>query len=142
MSNKILYIDDGESVGLMSIADRYSVDDAVKSLPPKCRYAIFSEEDIENTEYFDDFFAALTINFSGTPTIDFDITKARDITKDRLRRERISLFEKNDILLRDAIVEGDQEKINIATKERDRLRDITLIVDQVDDLGDLLSIHP
>lgn len=59
-----------------------------------------------------------------------DITKAKEIWKNKLREERASLFDANDILLRDAIAEEDSKKKAIALKERDRLRDITLLVDE------------
>jgi len=55
----------------------------------------------------------------------FDMGRAREIHKDRLRRMRAPLFEKNDLALRDAILDGDQEKIGLYTSRRDALRAVT-----------------
>lgn len=55
----------------------------------------------------------------------FDMVKAREIHKDRIRRTRVKLFEKNDLDLRDAILENDKKKIDDAKKKRDDLRDAT-----------------
>lgn len=57
--------------------------------------------------------------------IDYDA--AVEITKTRLRVERAPLLAANDLLLRDAMIDGDQEKQRAAVAERDRLRDITNI---------------
>lgn len=57
--------------------------------------------------------------------LDFDMVKAREIHKNRLRRARAKLFEENDLALRDAIIENDDAKLSDATKRRDDLRDVT-----------------
>lgn len=55
----------------------------------------------------------------------FDMVKAREIHKSRIRRTRVRLFEKNDIDLRDAILDNDKKKTDDAKKKRDSLRDAT-----------------
>lgn len=57
--------------------------------------------------------------------LDFDMAKAREIHKDRIRRARVMLFVENDIALRDADLEKDNAKLNKAKKKRDDLRDAT-----------------
>lgn len=57
--------------------------------------------------------------------VDYDA--AVEITKARLRVERAPLLAANDLLLRDAMIDGDQEKQQAAVAERDRLRAITNI---------------
>ena len=59
--------------------------------------------------------------------IQVNITKAKDITKDRLRAERKPLLEEQDILFMKAQEAGEDTTAIVAEKQR--LRDIT---DQVD----------
>ena len=137
MSNKILYNING-SVGIVSIAEGYSIEDCIELLPKGCTYCIFSEEQINNTEYFDDFFEAIVLENS---QIQFNIVKAQEITKQRLRKERAPMFESVDLDIRDAMISNDMEKLKKAVAERDRLRDITLIVDNVNELSELVAVH-
>ncbi len=69
-----------------------------------------------------------------------NIPKAKEIWKEKLRVERLPLFEANDILLRDAMVEDDADKKAIALAERDRLRDITLLVDECETPAEIKKI--
>lgn len=75
--------------------------------------------------------------------IRINLEKAKAITKDRLRFERAALFDKNDLLLRDAIAENDEAKRQAAIAERDRLRDITKLADAADspDALKLISVE-
>lgn len=75
--------------------------------------------------------------------IRINLDKAKAITKDRLRFERAALFDKNDLLLRDAIAENDETKRQAAIAERDRLRDITKLADAADspDALKLISVE-
>ncbi len=142
MNSKILYNNNG-TVGIVSIAAGYSIEDCLDTLPKDCKYAIFSEEEISNTKHFDDFFSAIILDVdSESSKINFDIVKAREITKERLRKERIPYFEKSDIAIRDAMIENSFEKLKEAVDERNRLRDITLLVNQLNTLDELSSIHP
>ena len=70
----------------------------------------------------------ITINFS----------KAQEITKERLRKERQPLLEKQDILFIRA-VETSADKSAIVT-EKQRLRDITKLADQATTLEELKGI--
>lgn len=62
-------------------------------------------------------------------TISVNITKAKDITKDRLRAERKPLLEAQDVAFQRALEEGADTTAIAAEKQR--LRDIT---DQVDSM--------
>ena len=64
--------------------------------------------------------------------------KAREITKERLRREREPLLEKQDILFIRA-VETSADKSAIVS-EKQRLRDITKLADQATTLEELKGI--
>jgi RIO-like serine/threonine protein kinase len=74
-------------------------------------------------------------------TINFE--KAREITRERLRRERKPLLEEQDILFMRA-VENSQDKSEIVA-EKQRLRDITQLADSattLDDLKELTARYP
>ena len=64
--------------------------------------------------------------------------KAREITKERLRRDRKPLLEEQDILFMRA-VETSADKSDIVT-EKQRLRDITLLADSAVTLDELKAL--
>ena len=64
--------------------------------------------------------------------------KAREITKERLRRDRKPLLEEQDILFMRA-VETSADKSDIVT-EKQRLRDITLLADSATTLDELKAL--
>lgn len=59
------------------------------------------------------------------PVVEVHMGRAREIHRDNLRRMRAKEFEKNDLELRDAIVDGDVVRIAHCKKRRDALRDAT-----------------
>ena len=61
--------------------------------------------------------------------ITVNITKAKEITKDRLREERKPLLEAQDIAFQRALETGADTTAIVAEKQR--LRDITLTVDSM-----------
>ena len=65
--------------------------------------------------------------------------KAREITKERLRRDRKPLLEEQDILFMRA-VETSADKSDIVT-EKQRLRDITLLADSAATLDELKALR-
>ncbi len=64
-----------------------------------------------------------------------DINKAKDITKDRLRAERKPLLEAQDVAFQRALESGADTSAIVAEKQR--LRDITKLVDDVDTVEEL-----
>jgi len=70
--------------------------------------------------------------------ITIDMNKARDITKDRLRQERKPLLEQLDVDYMRAMEQG-IETTNIVN-EKQRLRDITNLVDTCSSVEELKSI--
>jgi len=54
--------------------------------------------------------------------VDVDMSKAREIHKDKIRKARVAEFEKNDLALRDAQVNGDTVLLAKAKARRDELR--------------------
>lgn len=68
-----------------------------------------------------------------------DINKAKDITKDRLRQEREPLLLAQDIAFQRALETGADTSAIVAEKQR--LRDITKLVDNVNTAEELKSLE-
>ena len=68
-----------------------------------------------------------------------DINKAKDITKDRLRAERKPLLEVQDVAFQRALESGADTSAIVAEKQR--LRDITTLVDTVNTVEELKSLE-
>jgi len=84
----------------------------------------------------DDFFNAWQLN-NGVVTA--NLSKAKEITKTRLRVERTPLLSTQDILFQRALENGDDTTAIVAEKQR--LRDITLLADDATTLEELRNIH-
>ena len=67
-----------------------------------------------------------------------DINKAKEITKDRLRVERKSLLEAQDVLFQRALETGEDTSAIVAEKQR--LRDITNQVDSMTTVEELKGV--
>jgi len=67
-----------------------------------------------------------------------NVTKAREITKDRLRAKRAPLLAAQDIAFQRALETGADTSAIVAEKQR--LRDITKLADASESLADLRSI--
>lgn len=117
------------------------------------KIAIFSIElDITYEEYFklempeykivdsskipidDEYRNALEYNFS------YNVEKSKEIKKRSLRIQRAELFEANDIVLRDAVLEADDTKKTAGITERDRLRNITNLVDDCKTMAEIKAV--
>ena len=68
-----------------------------------------------------------------------NIDKAKAITKDRLRTERTSLLQEQDVLFQRALESGADTTAIVAEKQR--LRDITQLADQATTLEQLKQIE-
>ena len=68
-----------------------------------------------------------------------DINKAKDITKDRLRVERKSLLEAQDVLFQRALESSADTTAIVAEKQR--LRDITTLVDTANTVEELKALE-
>jgi hypothetical protein len=68
-----------------------------------------------------------------------DINKAKDITKDRLRQEREPLLLAQDIAFQRALETGADTSAIVAEKQR--LRDITKLVDNVNTVEELKALE-
>ena len=70
--------------------------------------------------------------------ITINLDKAKDITKDRLREERKPLLEAQDVAFQRALESNADTSAIVAEKQR--LRDVTNLVDNVTTLEELKSI--
>ena len=70
--------------------------------------------------------------------IKIDIPKAQEITKDRLRAERTPLLQALDIEVMKNL--SDTEKLAEIEAEKQRLRDITLVVDTLTTVEELKAV--
>jgi hypothetical protein len=70
--------------------------------------------------------------------ITVNITKAKDITKDRLREERAPLLAAQDVAFQRALESGADTSAIVAEKQR--LRDITQLADQATTLDELKAL--
>jgi uncharacterized protein YdaT len=68
-----------------------------------------------------------------------DINKAKDITKNRLRAERKSLLEAQDVLFQRALESNADTSAIVAEKQR--LRDITTLVDTLNTIEELKALE-
>jgi hypothetical protein len=68
-----------------------------------------------------------------------NIEKAKDITKNRLRKDRAPLLQAQDVAFQRAMEEGADTSAIVAEKQR--LRDITNLVDRASSLDELKSIE-
>lgn len=141
---KILYKEENGQVAMISPARDILLEEAVRFVPIGREYLVVEENQLPSKENLLEFFTAIDADFDTptAPNVRINIEAAKEITKDRLRRERIPLFEKVDIAIRDAMIEGDNEKLKKAKLERDRLRDITKRVDSLNNLDSLKKLHP
>ena len=71
--------------------------------------------------------------------IKIDMTKARDITKDRLRAERTPLLQALDVEVMKNIT--DATKLAEIEVEKQRLRDITKVVDTLETVEELKNVY-
>ena len=82
-----------------------------------------------------DFFGAWEMDAT---SVTVNLTKAKDITKNRLRAERTPLLQAQDVAFQRALEEGADTTAIVAEKQR--LRNITQLADQATSLEQLRSI--
>lgn len=141
----ILYEQLDKSVAIINVSDNVDIKHVIRrDVPKDVPYFVIEDSELPAEQDLAEFSNGLRANFNdeSNRNIHFDILTAREITKSRLRKERIPFFEANDIKLRDAIIDSNQDQIAAAKVERDRLRDITLLPDQVSTLEELRKLHP
>jgi len=91
--------------------------------------------DMESLPQFDEFFDAWELNDN---IVSVNFSKAQELTKTRLRNERTPLLAVQDILFQRALETGSDTTAIVA--EKNRLRDITKLVDVATDLDSLRAL--
>lgn len=104
-----------------------------KDIPANCGARIVQESDLPLQ--YNDFFEAWEMDET---SVTVNLNKAKEITKKRLREERVPLLLEQDILFQRALETGIDTSLIIAEKER--LRDITKLVDNCNTLEELKTI--
>lgn len=139
--SKILYLQQNQKVAILSGATGVTIQELKKMVPVGLPYVVINDDHLPCAEHLSNFFDALTADFDspGQPKVHIDLDKAKEIAKNRIRAAREKFFEKNDIVIRDAMLTANQVTINTAVKERNKLKDLTKIVDNIVDIDELLE---
>jgi len=119
------------SVTVIIPSGELSIEEVLIKDCPKDAF-IVDKSDLPN---FDEFFDAWELN---NKTVSVNINKAKEITKKRLRIERKELLEEQDILFQRNLENNIDNSIVISEKQR--LRDITKLVDETNTLEELKKI--
>jgi hypothetical protein len=102
---------------------------AKKDVPAGVAYTIVNDEDVPSDRTFRN-------AWKHDLTVDFP--KAQALTKDRLRHDRTPLLEAQDVLFQRALETG--QNATAIVKEKQRLRDVTKLVDTATTLDALKNM--
>lgn len=137
MSKKILYTQENGKLAMVSVAPGAVIEDCI---PANTNYIEVDESELPDEQTLIEYYDALILDLS-TKRISVDLAAAKEVTKNILRKQRAKLFEANDLRLRDAILVNDQQELDLAITERDRLRNITTMVDVISSYDDLKRLR-
>lgn len=140
---KIIYQQENGTVALVVPTNQFTLEQVIESaVPVGAPYLVIDNEHIPDG--FMDFHSAVNANFDDpiNITIKVDIDKAKELAKETIRALRKPLFEENDIALRDAMLSGNKIALKAATDKRDRLRNATKKVEQLNTLDELRKVKP
>lgn len=134
MSQVIIFTNENGSVSVCYPSGEMSIEQVKQKDCPANSYIIEETSlPIENNDFFDAWEhtdGVISVNFS----------KAQEITKNRLRFEREPLLAAQDVLFQRAQETG--ADITSIVAEKNRLRDITKLVDTCSTLNELRDITP
>lgn len=126
---KIIY-PTATGVAILTPTGELSIEDtAAKDVPAGVAYRIVNDEDVPSDRTFRN-------AWKHDLTVDFP--KAQAITKDRLRADRKPLLEAQDVLFQRALETG--KDATAIVKEKQRLRDVTKLVDAATTLDALKNM--
>jgi len=132
MAQVIIYTNDNDGVSICTPTGEISIEEVLTKDCPEG--AIIVDSSTLPYEH-NNFFNAWELN--GT-TVTISLTKAKTITKDRLRAERKPLLEAQDVAFQRALESSADTTAIVAEKQR--LRDITKLADQATTLDELKSL--
>jgi len=135
MTNVIIFTNEKGGVSVCIPTGELPIEQVkIKDIPANIDSFIVSSNDLPNQH--NDFFDAWEQS-KGIVTI--NINKAKEITKNRLRFEREPLLIAQDIAFQRALENG--ADTNQIVAEKQRLRDITNLVDSCKTLDELKALH-
>jgi hypothetical protein len=132
MSQVIIFTNENGGVSVCTPTGELSIEE-VQSKDTPAGSVIVDADDLPNED--NDFFSAWELN--GT-VVTVSLTKAKAITKDRLRAERAPLLQAQDIAFQRALESSSDTSAIVAEKQR--LRDITTLADAATTLDELRNL--
>jgi len=130
---RIIFTNESGGVSVVIPTGEADIDTLIASVVPEgADYSVVDEADLPADRTFRDAWVK-----SGD-AVDHDITKAQAITKDRLRAERAPMLDLLDVYYIRAIESAADTAAIVAEKQR--LRDITKLVDEANTLDELKGI--
>ena len=139
MSKVIVYTGSDGNVHVCTPMPEYLKDYTIEEVQAKDTpegSIIVDVDDLPNEH--NDFFNAWELKDT---TVTVNLNKAKAITKDRLRAERVPLLQKLDVDYQRADEAADAAKKAEVAAKKQRLRDITLLADDATTLEELRNIH-
>ena len=134
MSHVIVFTNDNGGVSVCIPTGELPIDAVLEKDVPAGRGArIVHQNDLPNQ--YNDFFDAWEMNGS---TVTVNLSKAKELTKNRLRVERAPLLAAQDVLFQRALESGADTTAIVA--EKNRLRDITGLADAAGSLEELRAL--
>ena len=135
MSDVIIYTNEFDGVSVCVPTGELPIEQVqAKDIPAGIQSFIVPQATLP---YDNDFFNAWE-QTNGVVTINFD--KSKELTKTRLRAERVPLLTAQDVAFQRALEAGSDTTAIVAEKQR--LRDITQLVDSCTTLAQLRALHP
>ena len=130
----IIFTNDNGGVATTIPTGEISIDAVLEKDVPKGRGArIVNITDLPNQ--YNDFYDAWEMD---STSVTVNLTKAKELTKARLRNERTPLFQAQDVAFQRALETGADTTAIVAEKQR--LRDITSLADSATTLEELRSL--
>jgi hypothetical protein len=134
MTQAIIFTNDNGGVSICIPTGEISIDAVMDKDVPKGKSArIVNLTDLPNQHQ--DFYDAWEMDAT---SVKVNITKAKEITKNRLRAERAPLLAAQDVAYQRAMETGADTKAIVA--EKNRLRDITMLADAATTLDALRAL--
>jgi hypothetical protein len=131
----IIFTNDNGGVATTIPTGEISIEDVMEKDVPQGRGArIVNAEDLPNEHQ--DFYNAWEMNAT---SVTVNLTKAKELTKDRLRVERTPLLAAQDVAFQRALESGQDTSEIVAEKQR--LRDITALADSATTLDELRALE-
>jgi hypothetical protein len=132
MAQVIIFTNDNGGVSVCIPTGEISIE-AVQAKDTPAGSIIVDQDTLPNSD--NDFFDAWELNGS---TVSVNLSKAKEITKKRLRAERLPLLQAQDVLFQRALETAADTTAIVAEKQR--LRDVTNQVDSATTTAQLRSI--